>query len=680
MNNLFKLCFNKRLSLILPLLLFSSPAVADLSPEFFQLLNELKEDIRVQGTEAEGPVCVGGGLILARDAIEDGLRDFLIDTVVVKPLEDGAKTALSLLPTTAAANIAITSAVSTYDLIKCAMDSNGPDSYAGCIGKVIGAVVEGEATGRVKSKMGLDDPVTSQAFGRSYNAAKNAITGYKGRSETWNYTDEIGDCTADITARWSKQGSRPKRGGSISLIVNLDCECPNNYQFDNGTYQIFDVPVRYVAAPGQKPGWRLGQLSRTRASVKCCGGPQGPFISLSGTGKKIPDRPVTVGGGGTTGGDDSGTIGGGDDESRIQREREERERQRREAQEQREREREEAARRAELQELQRQREAAFRARVAEIQKTCPICDPIREDIANYQEALEAVQERLPGLEAAADAAQAEADKAANKERQAQEALDNFRNPDSSVTDEGTGRTVTSTDLEVRKQAEIDAMERYQAGEITAEELGQDWSELNDPATVDRLKQQAEQRLEAELAAAKQEKSQADEALANARSEVSADRQRLEQYPRVIQRLTGELEECIKQCRAKAEDIALGYIHDIDDLVDEEVEYTTTVKILDVKPISGNNPFDRRDPLTHEHDDTHTETGANTGATVQVVGPFNVPISRLTLAGPDACPSSHYHGNANDCNGVFRIDPAPGVCGHGTTASVTTIPVSSCPDL
>ena len=115
---------------------------------------------------------------------------------------------------------------------------------------------------------------------------------------------------------------------------------------------------------------------------------------------------------------------------------------------------------------------------------------------------------------------------------------------------------------------------------------------------------------------------------------------------------------------------------------------TSVKILDVKTISGNNPYDQRNPIAEDSSQSN-ESSVQSGpsspsgpstpvATVQVIN--NIPISRLTLAGPDACPANHYHGNANNCNGVFTADPAPGVCGHGTVAAVVSIPVTSCPDL
>ncbi len=108
-----------------------------------------------------------------------------------------------------------------------------------------------------------------------------------------------------------------------------------------------------------------------------------------------------------------------------------------------------------------------------------------------------------------------------------------------------------------------------------------------------------------------------------------------------------------------------------------------IEVIDVKNISGNNPFDRQDPTSendHEHTSTSTTTTTTTTtpvATVQVIN--NIPINRLTLAGADACPTSHYHGSANNCNGIFTADPAPGVCGQGQASAVSTIPVTSCPD-
>jgi hypothetical protein len=100
-----------------------------------------------------------------------------------------------------------------------------------------------------------------------------------------------------------------------------------------------------------------------------------------------------------------------------------------------------------------------------------------------------------------------------------------------------------------------------------------------------------------------------------------------------------------------------------------------VEVIDTKNISGNDPYNPRDPIAE-----NIQQGGNQGVpTVQVIN--NIPIARLILIGPEAgCPVNHYHGAANNCNGVFTVDPNPPGCGHGTVAQVISIPVTSCPDL
>ncbi len=74
------------------------------------------------------------------------------------------------------------------------------------------------------------------------------------------------------------------------------------------------------------------------------------------------------------------------------------------------------------------------------------------------------------------------------------------------------------------------------------------------------------------------------------------------------------------------------------------------------------------------------TGGGTNIDVLPVGGTYVPFDNLTLAGPDACSSNHYHGGpVIACDGSTQNDPAPGVCGFGTINDVTSIPDSSCTD-
>ena len=98
-----------------------------------------------------------------------------------------------------------------------------------------------------------------------------------------------------------------------------------------------------------------------------------------------------------------------------------------------------------------------------------------------------------------------------------------------------------------------------------------------------------------------------------------------------------------------------------------------VEIIDTKNISGNDPYNPRDPIAENNE--NIQQGV---PTVQVIN--NIPIARLALAGPDSCPANHFHGAANNCNGVFTVDPNPPGCGHGTVAQVISIPVTLCPDL
>lgn len=100
----------------------------------------------------------------------------------------------------------------------------------------------------------------------------------------------------------------------------------------------------------------------------------------------------------------------------------------------------------------------------------------------------------------------------------------------------------------------------------------------------------------------------------------------------------------------------------------------TVSIVNVINLSGNNFLNTEDPLD--------EDPSNSEETVQVIGMYNIPISRLTRwdAHSPNCDEVHYHGTALDCNGVSRTDPAPGNCGHGKASEIKTIAISSCPDL
>ncbi len=106
---------------------------------------------------------------------------------------------------------------------------------------------------------------------------------------------------------------------------------------------------------------------------------------------------------------------------------------------------------------------------------------------------------------------------------------------------------------------------------------------------------------------------------------------------------------------------------------------TTIEIIDVKHISGNNPYDRVDPVAEDAGDG-TPDGGVTVPSIRVIkyGTFYFPVDQLTVAAPDACPADHYHAvSARACDGSLHADPDPFVCGFGLVSATTTIPLSSC---
>ncbi|MBT7951763.1 MAG: hypothetical protein HN764_09080 [Gammaproteobacteria bacterium] len=261
------------------------------------------------------------------------------------------------------------------------------------------------------------------------------------------------------------------------------------------------------------------------------------------------------------------------------RERAEQERQERQAEAQRERERrqqeaEAARRQAEAERRYEEEQRRLKAEAQEISRTCKICDPIRDQIAKTQQDIEDAESQLPDLEKAVSDAEDALNRSRNKERQARNKLDEFLNPQSSATNLSTGRAATTTDLEVRNQAAMEAMDRYQAGEATAEETSEAWRDLDNPQQIEELKQRAKDRLEAEIDTAKQEREQKESELSTARQSLGRENRRIEGLKSYLEELRARLEECIKQCQAQAMDIARGRVSDLEDLMDYSVPQTT----------------------------------------------------------------------------------------------------------
>ncbi len=126
----------------------------------------------------------------------------------------------------------------------------------------------------------------------------------------------------------------------------------------------------------------------------------------------------------------------------------------------------------------------------------------------------------------------------------------------------------------------------------------------------------------------------------------------------------------------------------------------TVEVVDVISIAGNQPFDRRDPISENNETTTTTSTTTTpttstttttaASTVSVIfcagcgGGVHIKVTqpRIKISAPDACPTNHYHQSggapAIGCDGNTYADPIPGACGYGQVPNTTSVPATSCP--
>ena len=131
--------------------------------------------------------------------------------------------------------------------------------------------------------------------------------------------------------------------------------------------------------------------------------------------------------------------------------------------------------------------------------------------------------------------------------------------------------------------------------------------------------------------------------------------------------------------------------------------SVSVKVIDVRHVSGNNPFDRENPeaadaarpgtsastpttvapptTTPTATTPPTTTPPSGGADISVVnvGGRIIPIRKLRIGGPEAgCASDHYHASsAIACDGTSVPDPAPSNCGYGLVGSEFDFPLANC---
>lgn len=265
------------------------------------------------------------------------------------------------------------------------------------------------------------------------------------------------------------------------------------------------------------------------------------------------------------------------EEQERERERELQEEQRRWEQEKSKREAESRRRQEEARRKYEAEQHRIRQKAQEIMKTCPICDPIRQHIETVTKRISETEQQIPELQNAVIDAQKTLDDANKKTQQAEEKLSDFRNPDSWV--ESNGRRITSTDLEVQKELSRDNWRRYMDGEQNAEETMENWGNQSDPERHERAKKQVEERLEKAVEEAKEAAQEAQRNLNEANRKLGEAEQLLNQQKNRKEELEKLLEDCLKKCRAQAEDIARGDI-------------TTYEELLDIETLSNPEPAEQ----------------------------------------------------------------------------------------
>jgi hypothetical protein len=113
---------------------FSLAQAGDLSPEYFQLLNDLNGTLKNFGPGmTRGPACAPEMVDAAKQAMQGGLFGALGKQIVVKSLETGGKLAAGALGVPGGV-------ITTYSLVRCAMEAGSPEEFARCaVGEAVRA-------------------------------------------------------------------------------------------------------------------------------------------------------------------------------------------------------------------------------------------------------------------------------------------------------------------------------------------------------------------------------------------------------------------------------------------------------------------------------------------------------------------------------------------------------------
>jgi hypothetical protein len=244
-------------------------ARADMSPELYQLGLEIRRNFESDSSQAtRGPDCKEDCFRLANEALRDMLKREALNRVVVQPLEDGAKFALSALGVPGVT-------IATYNVVQCYLNESSQAGFRACLIREAIGLAGGEALQRAGGWDELSSSLAGAAWDRAFAEIRTAIEGYQSRNETALHTAER-DCTVNVSLRWDRRKQAGANGGRVFVHFSFnDCRCPTGASSVRQGTLSFYVPINLAPAGSAQPGWSAGDPQEYKLRAACCNTPYG---------------------------------------------------------------------------------------------------------------------------------------------------------------------------------------------------------------------------------------------------------------------------------------------------------------------------------------------------------------------------------------------------------------------
>lgn len=665
------------------------------SPEFYQLLSDINGQLKTF-TPTRGPRCTPDLVDKVQNALQGELFSSALNEVVVKPLESGAKTAASLL---GAPGLAMT----TYGIMRCAMDEStaqgffrcsGGESLGGVIGSGLGNQL-GETAGSAVAGVAFD-----RGWDEAFAQARGAYEAYGSTSEEVSGTSTASGCKVDYRFYWAKRGRPGARGGRIIFSATVsDCDCRSASQAKAGHMRaMFDVV--YAKHGNSQPGWRVRPFRDLHVEAQCCGqsrlpdtsylfNSSGRLIGVFDDGELIDSNPADQ----SSKDDPPRNAGGGSSQEQPQ--------------------------------TPPPPPPPIRLPEPEAveydrSNPCPACIPIQQKIDEQARKITALREQRNDKLGEKNDKLAEKARIEKRIRSLQSRLNAEGGTGAESFDSTTGLTTSSYDTG-------DGRVRITVTDAQGNVLSERFRERESSASIQQKIAQAQQELasvEADIASLDKAISDLDSAREAAVATYNNLQAALDDCVNRLCRGFSRCEQLLKHIesyeRAGLKQRSRSIYNDLMrrarelgcfDLEDRQIQLfsqhynlesgqvftappqsAVSVKIIDVRSVSGNNPFDQEHPEAADaarpnaaETETETETemvpAPSSGPDIQVVssGGRFIPINKLRIGGPEAgCASDHYHASsAVACDGATVTDPAPGNCGFGVVGSEFPFPLANC---